>query len=386
MSLWRAPALAMGTGREPQTGEERTMAASYLAYVGCRTTRERNARGDGINVYRLNGDAATWTHVQLVGDLLNPSFLAFDRQQRCLYTVHGDSSEISAFRIDPHTGELAFLNQQSTKGKNPVHLTIDPTNRFVVVANHVTAQDYVSSLAVLALNEDGSLGAMTDHVPLKGELGPHRVEQPFAKPHQVQYDPSDRFIAVPDKGLDLVFTYTLDTAGKLRAIDAPPAHAREGAGPRHISFHPARPYAYVLNELDSTVMACRLDPESGALAPFQILSSLPDTYVGDSRASEIEVSRDGRFVYASNRGYDSVAIFAIDHATGRMSAVGWQESAGKTPRFFTLDPTGQRMFVANEDSDSIVAFEVDQDTGRLTNVRTATHVGSPTCILFRSHS
>jgi len=362
------------------------MATSYIAYVGCRTTRERNARGDGINVYRLNGDAAAWTHVQLVGDLLNPSFLAFDRQQRCLYTVHGDSSEISAFRIDPRSGELAFLNQQSTQGKNPVHLTIDPSNKFVVVANHVTTKDYVSSLAVLALNEDGSLGAMMDHVPLKGKLGPHRVEQPFAKPHQVQYDPGGRFIVVPDKGLDLIFTYTLDPAGKLNIIESPPAHAREGAGPRHVSFHPTRPYVYVLNELDSTVMACRFDRGSGALAPFQILSSLPDTYVGDSRASEVEVSRDGRFVYTSNRGYDSIAIFAIDHATGRMSAVGWQESAGKTPRFFTLDPTGQRMFVANEDSDTIIAFDVDQATGALNNAAAAATLGSPTCILFRPQS
>src|SRR3954453_15072845 len=216
MSSGTGPALAVGAKNDTQTGERRTMATFYIAYVGCRTTRERNARGDGINVYRLKGDAAAWTHVQLVGDLLNPSFLAFDRQQRCLYTVHGDSSEISAFRIDPRSGELAFLNQQSTQGKNPVHLTIDPSNKFVVVANHVTTKDYVSSLAVLALNEDGSLGAMMDHVPLKGKLGPHRVEQPFAKPHQVQYDPGDRFIVVPDKGLDLIFTYTLNGAGKLR--------------------------------------------------------------------------------------------------------------------------------------------------------------------------
>ena len=375
---------AAGLSERTNTGEERSMAASYLAYVGCRTTRERNARGDGINVYRLNGETAAWTHVQLVGDLLNPSFLAFDRRQRCLYTVHGDSSEISAFPIDPRSGELAFLNRQSTRGKNPVHLTTDPTNRFIVVANHVTAGDYVSSLAVLALNQDGSLGALTDHMPLKGKLGPHRIEQPFAKPHQVQYDPSDRFIAVPGKGLDLVVTYTIDAAGKLKAIDAPPAHAREGAGPRHVGFHPRGPYAYVLNELDSTVMACQFASKTGALAPFQVLSSLPDTFVGDSRASEIEVSRDGRFVYASNRGYDSVAIFAVDEGTGRLSAVAWQESAGKTPRFFALDPTGRRMFVTNEDSDTIVAFDVDQDTGALTNVGTAAQVGSPTCILFRA--
>ena len=358
------------------------MNSSFFAYVGCRTSRERNARGDGINLYRLEGDGVAWTHVQRVADLLNPSFLAFDRGQRCLYAVHGDASEISAFGIDPVSGRLTLLNRQSTQGKNPVHLTIDPTNKFVVVANHLTTGDYVSSLVVLALNVDGSLGALTDHVPLRGKPGPHRVEQPFAKPHQVQYDPGDRFIVVPDKGLDLVSTYTLDPAGKLRAIDAPPLTVREGAGPRHVSFHPARPYAYVLDELDSTVLACRFDGQRGTLAPFQIVPSLPDAFVGNSHASEIEVSRDGRFVYASNRGFDALGIFAVEQATGRLSPVGWQESAGRTPRFFALDPTGRRLFVANEDSDTIISFEVDQATGALKELGTAARTGSPTCILF----
>lgn len=360
------------------------MAASYLAYVGCRTTRERNARGDGINVYRL-GEETAWTHVQLVGGLVNPSFLALDRLGRSLYAVHGDSSEISAFRVDPRSGELAPLNRRSTRGRNPVHLTVDPTNRFVVVANHVTTEEHVSSLAVLALEADGSLGEMVDHVPLRGRPGPHRVEQPFAKPHQVQYDPAGRLIAVPDKGLDQVSLYALGADGRLREAGAPPARTREGAGPRHVAFHPARPYAYVLNELDSTVTACRLDPEREALHPFQVLSSLPDTCVGDSRAAEIEVSGDGRFVYASNRGHDTIAVLAVDPETGRLSPAGWHGSGGRTPRFFALDPLGRRLFVANEDSDAIVAFDVDRATGALREAGRAAEVASPTCILFRPH-
>jgi 6-phosphogluconolactonase len=377
-----APAQPVTTG-EPADGTARTksytMTKSYIAYVGSRTTKERGARGEGINVYSVDADSGRWTHLQLVSGLLNPSFLAFDRNEKFLYTVHGDSSEISAFEVDDRAGTLAPINQESTQGKNPVHLTVDPTNRFVVVANHIT-----STLAVLPLNADGSLGKLTDLLPLKGKIGPHRVEQPFAKPHQVQLDPAGRFIAVPDKGLDVTFTFRLDPGhGKLHPIEAPPAQAREGAGPRHITFHPSRPFAYVLNELDSTLTACRYDPVSGRLEPFQILSSLPDSFVGNSRASEIEISADGRFVYASNRGYDSIAIFATDSATGRIASIGWQESFGKTPRFIAIDPTQRFMFVANEESDTIVTFKINKHDGTLQRSGDAVSTGSPVCIIFR---
>lgn len=353
-----------------------------FAYVGCRTTRERNARGDGLGVYAVDPGTGAWAQVQLVGGLLNPSFLAFDRAGRVLYAVHGDASEISAFRIDPRTGQLTGLNQVSTNGRNPVHLAVDPTNRFVVVANHVTRDPHVSNLAVIALEADGSLGAMTDHLPLTGEIGPHRVEQPFAKPHQCVFDPSGRFIAVPDKGLDAIVTYRLDGAGRLRPIETPPARSREGEGPRHIVFHPRAPYAFVVNELSSTVMACRFDPESGALAPIQVVPALPDTFVAFSRASEIDVSPDGRFVYASNRGHDSVAAFAVDARTGRLTATGWTPAEGRTPRFFALDPGGRHLFVANEDSDTIIRFARDAGTGALGDGTVVARTGSPTCVLF----
>ncbi len=362
----------------PTKGQQQTMAnsPSYFAYIGCRTTRERNARGDGISVYRVDGSGA-WERTQLVGNLLNPSFLAFDRNKRFLLTVHGDSSEISAFRIDAKTGALTQINQQSTQGLNPVHLTIDPTNRFVIVANHLTGKDFVSNVAVLPLKDDGSLGPVCDMVPLTGKTGPHRVEQPFAKPHQVQYDPSNRFIVVPDKGCDLVRVFRLDAQGKLETLGT--VAAREGSGPRHVSFHPTLPYAYVVNELDSTIAAYHFDPASGALKPFQIVSSLPDSFTANSRASEIEVSPDGRFVHATNRGDDSIGSFAIDQATGRLSPVGWESSQGKTPRFFTHGPGGHTLLVANEESDSIVTFAVDQGHLRKTGAEVKT--GSPTCII-----
>jgi 6-phosphogluconolactonase len=350
----------------------------YFAYVGSRTTRERNARGDGLSVYRVNPAAASWTPVQVLRDLINPSFLCFDRQRRFLYVVHGDRSEISAFRIDPKTGELTFLNQESTGGKNPVHICVDPTNRFVVVVNHIT-----SSIAVLPINEDGSLGKLCDLVTVTGKIGPHRVEQPFPKPHQAQFDQTDRFIAVPDKGLDRTFVFRLDAAtGKLAAVEGAVAKAREGAGPRHISFHPSNRYAYIVNELDSTVTVCRFDAGTGSLNPIQVLSALPDNFVGNSRAAEIAVSASGRFVYASNRGHESVATFAVDEATGRLTPVGWQPTGGRTPRFFALSPADDVLFVANEDSDDIVGFRVDPRTGALASSGTVAHTGSPVCILF----
>ncbi|GJD51791.1 6-phosphogluconolactonase [Methylobacterium crusticola] len=357
-------------------------APARFAYVGCRTTRERNARGSGIGVYRLPDSGGPWTLVQSVDGLPNPSFLAFDRERHMLYAVHGDASEVSAFRVAPGDGRLAFVNGVTCRGRNPVHLAVDPSGRFLVVANHITAGAYVSSLAVLPIGAGGTLGEVIDHVPLAGTIGPHRTEQPFAKPHQVVFDPAGRFLAVPDKGLDLVTTFWLDADGRLRAASPPPARAREGAGPRHLAFHPRLPQVFVLNELSSSVMACGYDAETGAIAPRQEVSALPDTYIGFSRASEIEVSRDGRFVYASNRGHDSIATFAVDPDTGRLSPVGWVAAEGTTPRFCALDPSGERLFAANEDSDTIVSFPRNALTGCLSGGTVVARTGSPTCILF----
>jgi 6-phosphogluconolactonase (cycloisomerase 2 family) len=353
-------------------------APAYFAYVGSRTTRERNARGDGINVYREDAVTRRWTHLQLVPGLANPAYLAFDRSKRFLYAVHGDLSDISAFSIDPATGKLTFINSAGTFGNNPVHLAIDPTNRFIVVANHIS-----SSVVLLARNPDGSVGGLADKVTLTGQIGPHRTEQPFSKPHQVQFDPSGRFVIVPDKGLDQVFTFRIDaSAGKLAQVDAGTPRSREGSGPRHVAFHPANSFAYVVGELDSTVTACHFDPATGRLTPFQVVPTLPDTFVGNSRAAEVAVSGDGRFLYASNRGHDSIGAFAINRNDGRLTPAGWTDTQGKTPRFFGLAPAGRLLFVANEDSDTIVPFRVDVENGSLRPAGATVRNGSPVCIVF----
>lgn len=346
------------------------------AYVGSRTTRERNARGEGITVYKVDQEAGTLALVQVFKDLVNPSFLALNRAGDRLYTVHGDLTEVSAFSVDKATGKITFINRQSCEGKNPVHLALDPTQRFLVVSNHIGG-----SLAVMNIAEDGSLGSINQLLKLEGPLGPHRVEQPFAKPHFNPFDPSGKFVLVPDKGLDRVFSFKFHN-GKLYPADQPFVTSREGAGPRHLAFHPKASFAYVVNELDSSVTAYRFNGQSGALSPIQVLPSLPATFTGNSRASEIEIDRSGRFLYASNRGYDSVAVFAIDQGSGMLTPVEFMPTDGKTPRFFTLTPNERFLFALNEDSDTIISMATDAKTGALSKTGFTVSTGSPVCMIF----
>lgn len=346
------------------------------AYVGSRTTRERNARGDGITVWHMDEATGDLTLVQTVGDLVNPSFLLKHPTLPVLYTVHGDQQQVSAFRIDPASGHLSFLNRQDCGGRNPVHLALSPDVRHLVVSNHVS-----SSLAVLPVAVDGALEALTQRVTLEGGPGPHRVEQPFAKPHFNPFDPSGRWVLVPDKGVDRVFVFRFED-GRLTPAAQAFAQAREGAGPRHLAFHPTQPWAYVINELDSTVTAYSFDAATGTLQAFQVHSSLADTYTGNSRASEIEVDREGRRLYASNRGEDSLSVFTIDGGTGRLTLRQTVACAGKTPRFFTIDPSGRWLYCLNEDSDTIVQFSRDAVENTLSSTRKSWKTGSPVCMVF----
>ncbi|HEY3539018.1 MAG TPA: lactonase family protein [Trinickia sp.] len=350
-----------------------------FAYVGSRTTRERNARGEGISVYRVDAETGALERVQLLKNLVNPSFLVISANGERLYAVHGDQSDISAFGVDKASGELTFLNRQSTQGKNPVHLAIDPSGRYVVVSNHIGA-----SLAVLPIAADGSLREVMQLVRLEGPVGPHRVEQQQAKPHFNRFDPTGKFVIVPDKGLDRIFSFRFED-GRLRPAMPAFVASREAAGPRHVAFHPNGAFAYVVNELDSTVTAYRYANESGALIPLQVMSSLPDTFTGNSRAAEIEVDRAGRFVYASNRGCDSIAVFRIDQSTGHLKFSGAQPTGGRTPRFMTCTPDGRYMYALNEDSDSIVAFSIDSTTGQLEPTGFSIESGSPVCMVFSQH-
>ena len=348
------------------------------AYVGSRTTRERNARGDGISVYQCDSTTGELKLIQVHRELVNPSFLALNKACDRLYAVHGDCEEVSSFKVDKTTGKITLLNSQSTKGNNPVHLALDPLERHLIVSNHKS-----SSLAVLPILDDGSIGTLTQLVKLEGEPGPHRHEQPFAKPHFNPFDPSGKFVVVPDKGLDKTFIFRFES-GSLQSCEYPETMGREASGPRHIAFHPIHPWAYIANELDSTVTACNFNDQTGRLQPFQILSGLSDSYVGNSKASEIEVSKSGRTLYFSNRGEDTIAVFKIDQDNGRLALIQSQPCLGKTPRFFALSPEDHWLYVLNEDSDSIVLFGVDRATEILHPIDFNISCGSPVCMVFSS--
>jgi len=354
-------------------------AVPSFAYVGCYTTKERNGRGEGINVYRIDPASGSWTHVQLLKDVVNPSWLTFDQRRRFLYSAHGDGGEATAYQIDEPSGRLTILNRQATSGKNGVRLAVDPANRYVVLANYSSG-----TVAVLPINADGSLGPLSDLPSLPGKPGPHRTEQASSHPHDVLFDPLGRYIVVPDKGLDAVFVFALDPSrGKLVPADTPSVASRAGAGPRHVAFHPSKACAYVINELDSTITTYRFDAERGGLSPLQVISTLPPAFTGNSTTSEIVVAPSGRFVYGSNRGHDSLSIFAVDDGSGVLSPIGWEPTQGKTPRFFAIEPSGTFLYAANQDSDTIVAFRLDGASGRLTPTGHVVKAGSPVSIVFR---
>lgn len=347
-----------------------------FAYVGSRTTKERKAHGEGISVFRVSPQSGRLDLVQVLSGLVNPSFLAINNSADRLYAVHGDISSVSSFSIDPHTGTLSRLNTQDTGGTNPVHLAIAPDGQHIVISNHLGR-----NLTVLPITTDGSLGPVSQLIPLDGPPGPHRSEQPHAKPHHNPFSPDGNHVLVPDKGLDRIFSYYFKD-GELTPSDSPFTQTREAAGPRHIAFHPDGCHAYCINELDSTITVYQFNAKTGCLTPLQIRSTLPDTYTGNSRAAEIEVDPAGRYVYASNRGHDSIATFAINSATGLLTWVGCTEAAGRTPRFLTLAPNGRHLYVLNEDSNQIVMFNIDAATGTPRSSGFSIRTGSPVCMVF----
>jgi 6-phosphogluconolactonase len=362
---------------QPSAAQTPPGQTAMYAYVGSFTTAQRKARGDGIHVYRADPATGAWTPVQHIGDLVNPSYLALSHDQRFLYSVHGDEDYATAFALDPVTGQAKLLNRAATGGKNGVREAVDPSGKFLVMANYASG-----SVAVLPIGQDGSLKDQHQLVPLPGEPGPHKVEQMSSHPHDIVFDPSGRFVLVPDKGLDRVFVFRFDAAtGRLAPTEQGSVKSRPGAGSRHLAFHPKLPIVWVLNELDSTIATYQFDTERGALKALQVMSTLPADFTGYSTTAEIAVSPDGRFVYGSNRGHDSVTIFAAN-PEGLLSVVGWQSTQGSGPRFIGLDPAGHFLHAANEQGDTVVTFRVDGSSGKLTPTGQVIKNGSPVTIVF----
>lgn len=365
-----ATAAALVASRRILAGAE----PAQFAYVGCYTTKERAGHGDGIHAYRMDPQTGALTHFQHLGELVNPSFLVASHGQRFLYSVHGDENYATAFSIDRASGNLKLLNRAATGGSNGVHMAFDPSDRFMVMANYASG-----SVAVLPVRRDGSLQDFSQLIELKGERGPHRVEQAGSHPHHVVFDPSGKFVLVPDKGLDRIFIFRFD-GGKL--TEHATAAARSGYGPRHLAFHPTLHVVWVLDELGSAMTTYRWNPERGEMHAEQILPSIPSDFTGNNTGAEIAVSAGGRFVYGSNRGHNSIAMYSSDPETGLLTSIGWQPTEGMEPRFIGFDVSRRFLYAANQSSDTVVAFRADPRTGRLTPAGQTVRNASPVTIAF----
>jgi 6-phosphogluconolactonase (cycloisomerase 2 family) len=342
-----------------------------IAYVGCRTSCERNARGAGISVFRIDG-AGQWHLIAVEETRPNPAFLAVDRNGPFLYAVHGDGTAMSSFRIEDD-GRLRALDHATTAGLNPVDAVLDASGRHLVVTNHISG-----SVVAHRLTGDGHFGPIASYAQIVGPLGPHRTEQALPKPHQTIFDRTGRRLFVPNKGTDTVSVFDFEGAtGSLVERPALAARLREGSGPRNGVAHPAVPALFVVGELDSAVYALRIG-QDGELQPYQVLSTLPESFIGFSRASAVVLSPDGAHLHVSNRGHDSICTFDIAEE-GRLAGARWTPTEGRTPRFACVDPHGVALLVANEDSDTIVSLPID-GRGQVTVIA---QTPSPTCIVFR---
>ncbi|MGA8490753.1 MAG: lactonase family protein, partial [Terriglobales bacterium] len=351
----------------------------YLVYVGTYTDHGSK----GIYAYRFDSSTGKMTSLGLAVETVQPSFLAVDSSGRFLYAVNETDTyngqptgAVSAFAIQPETGKLSLLNQVSSRGGGPAHITLDQTGKYASVANYDAG-----NVAVFVVLKDGRLGEVTSFVQHKGSsVNPERQKGPHA--HAIALSPDDRFAVIADLGLDQLLVYPFDAAKGTLGTKPQIVKASPGAGPRHLVFSSDGRFLYVINEMQSSVVAYSYDASTGALHELQTISALPKGFSGENTAAEIEIDPSGKFLFASNRGDDSIAVFAIDSHTGLLTHVETDPTVGKTPRNFAIDPTGSWLLAANQDSDNIVIFHIDRETGHLKPTGDVLQAASPVCLKF----
>ena len=369
------------------------MSDKVLAYVGTYTGSGNN--GEGIYAFEMNLQTGALSQRRLVARTPSPSWIAIDQSKRYLYAVNevsdfrGNSGSVSAFAIDRASGDLKALNTVSSEGASPAYLSVDPSGKYMFVANYAGG-----SIAVLPILTDGSLGPAVDVHRDSGGLG--RSQSTSAAPssftaggheaphsHMIAADPDDKFVLVTDLGQDRIYTYRFDPkSGRL----APPGGAQfvslpSGDGPRHFVFHPNGHWVYSIQEQASTVVFFRYDPGTGSLTSLETISTLPPGFAGTSFAAEILISPDGKFLYATNRLHDTIAVFAID-GQGKLTHIGEASTLGDYPRHCCIDPRGNFLYACNQRSDCITSFSIHRDTGLLTFTGQYTPAGSPAVITF----
>jgi 6-phosphogluconolactonase len=368
--------VAIGPGSA--AGESREEAGKFWVFVGTYTD------GKSQGIYRMTFDAATGklSEPALVARASNPSFLAIHPTGKYLYAVNEGPGPrkgggVTSYSLDAQTGELTKLNQESTVGDGPCHLVVDARGKNVLVANYGGG-----SVAVLPIKPDGKLGAASGFVQHKGKVfDPKRQGTPHA--HSINLDKANRFAMVADLGLDRVFVYKFDPIkGALTPNNPPSTKLKNRSGPRHFAFHPDGKHAYVINEIDCTVTAFEYDADHGTLKAIQSIPTMPVAVEPTHSTAEVVVHPSGKFLYGSNRGHDSLAVYAIEPGTGRLKLVEYESTQGKTPRNFAVDPTGSYVLAENMGSDTIVVFKVDPETGALEPTGQTVEIPAACCVKF----
>jgi 6-phosphogluconolactonase len=357
---------------------------NYILYLG--TYTENGSTSKGIYAYRYDAVSGHITPLGLAAETTDPSWLALDPNSRFLYAVNEvgnyqgpNSGGVSAFAIDRASGKLTFLNEVSSRGAGPCYITLDKTGRYALVANYDGG-----SVAVFPILADGRLGEASDVVQHKGH-GPNSERQEGPHPHSIVLTRDNRFAIVSDLGLDELFVYRFEsTKGTLIPNNPPFTRVDPGAGPRHFALSANERFAYSLDEMGALVTVFSNDPETEVMRQLQTISTLPPDFTGPKEDAEIEVAPSGKFLYASNRGHDAIAVFAIDPEKGTLTLVEITPIEGKESRSFAIDPTGTRLFAAIQDSNRVVIFRIDGKTGRLTRTGESFEVAAPVCLKFLS--
>lgn len=353
-----------------------------LLYVGTYTSGESKSKG--IYIHKFDGATGSISPYRVVEGVEEPSFLTIDRRGRYLFAVNETmefdgmkSGAVSAFEIDRKSGDLMFLNKQPSMGGAPCHITTSADGKFALVANYMGG-----NVAVLRIGNDGRLGKPID-VKQHSGTGPNKDRQEAAHAHSIILDSQNKYAYVNDLGIDRVMIYAFDKAnGTLSPNASQPFYSTEaGAGPRHFKIHPNGEFAFVVNELDMTLTSLAYNSKTGGLKAIDTLSTLPaGVSVASNSCADLHISPNGDHVYASNRGHDSIAVYAVDKASGKMRVVEIVSTRGKTPRNFVIDPTGNYLLAANQRSNSIVTFAIDRSSGKLTYTGTTVESPTPVCL------
>lgn len=350
------------------------MSKDVLVFVGTYTRPApyiKHGNGQGIYTFRLNTETGALTQVALMEGIDSPSYLNLDPTGRYLYAtseVWGwHEGVVTAFAVNRATGELTYINKQPTQGSITCYVAVEPSGRCVLAANYWDRQ----SITMFPVRADGGLAPASSTIE-HGEtpVGTVPARQEKSHAHSIVPDPMGQRALVCDLGLDKIMVYGLDIGnGKFVPNDPPFMRTHAGAGPRHLVFHPNGRFAYVVQELDSTVSALSYDAATGTIEVLQTVPALPEGYSGDSTCSDIHITPDGKYVYAANRGHDSLAIYAVDQASGHLTVIGHHTTGGQIPRGFAIDPTGKFVLAGNQDTDNILVLRIDPATGTLTEVQ-----------------